>query len=69
MQENCLLMFRRTTGLCHSKSQRMEQEEYLMDTNAIIDYLGKKFSSDGMKFMNDAIDNGPTLSVISKLKY
>lgn len=39
-----------------------------MDTNAIIDYLGKKLPSDGMKFMNDVIDNGPTLSVISKIE-
>ena len=39
-----------------------------MDTNAIIDYLGKKFPLDGMKFMNDIIDNDPTLSVISKIE-
>jgi predicted nucleic acid-binding protein len=45
----------------------MEQIEYLVDTNAVIDYLGKKLPTKGMLFMNDVIDTVPNISVISKL--
>ena len=46
----------------------MEQPQYLIDTNAVIDYLGKKISSPGIKFMNDVIDRVPNVSVITKIE-
>jgi predicted nucleic acid-binding protein len=46
----------------------MEQSQYLIDTNAIIDYLGQKLPSAGMEFMNPIIDNVPNVSVISKIE-
>jgi predicted nucleic acid-binding protein len=46
----------------------MEQIEYLVDTNAVIDYLGKKLPTKGMLFMNDVIDTVPNISVISKIE-
>ena len=46
----------------------MEPAQYLIDTNAIIDYLGKKFSPNGMVFMNDVIDVIPNVSIITKIE-
>ena len=46
----------------------MEQPQYLIDTNAVIDYLGKKLPSIGMDFMNHIIDAAPTISVITKIE-
>lgn len=46
----------------------MEEPQYLIDTNAIIDYLGQKKPSAGMQFMNQIIDNVPNVSVISKIE-
>ena len=46
----------------------MEQSQYLIDTNAIIDYLGQKLPSSGMEFMNQIIDNIPNVSVITKIE-
>ena len=46
----------------------MEQQEYLIDTNTVIDYLGNKLPSLGMVFMNDIIDVVPNLSVITKIE-
>jgi predicted nucleic acid-binding protein len=46
----------------------MEQQNYLIDTNAIIDYLGKKLPSSGMEFLNNVVDDIPVLSVISKIE-
>jgi len=46
----------------------MEQAEYLIDTNAVIDYLGKKFTVQGMDFMNNVIDALPNVSVITKIE-
>lgn len=46
----------------------MEQTEYLIDTNAVIDYLGKKFTVAGMDFMNNVIDALPSVSVITKIE-
>ena len=46
----------------------MEPAQYLIDTNAIIDYLGKKFSPNGMTFMNDVIDVIPNVSIITKIE-
>jgi hypothetical protein len=34
----------------------MEQSQCLIDTNVIIDYLGKKIPPAGMNFMNRVID-------------
>ena len=46
----------------------MEQSEYLIDTNTIIDYLGQKLPSAGIEFLNPIIDNIPNVSVISKIE-
>ncbi len=46
----------------------MEQQKYLADTNAVIDYLGKKLPGKGMAFMNDVIDEIPNVSVITKIE-
>jgi predicted nucleic acid-binding protein len=46
----------------------MEQPQYLIDTNIVIDYLGKKIPFSGLNFMNDTIDNIPKVSVISKIE-
>ncbi len=46
----------------------MEQPQYLIDTNVVIDYLGKKLPSAGMDFMNGIIDAVPNVSVITKIE-
>jgi len=46
----------------------MEQPQYLIDTNAVIDYLGKKLPSTGMDFMSRIIDAVPNVSVITKIE-
>ena len=46
----------------------MEQSQYLIDTNTIIDYLSQKLPSAGMEFLNQIIDNVPNVSVISKIE-
>ena len=46
----------------------MEQPQYLLDTNAIIDFLGDKFSPAARDFMAGIIDNVPNLSVITKIE-
>jgi len=46
----------------------MEQSQYLIDTNAVIDYLGKKLPSAGMEFMDRIIDIVPNVSVITKIE-
>jgi predicted nucleic acid-binding protein len=46
----------------------MEQPKYLIDTNAVIDYLGTKFPVLGMDFMNSVIDAVPNISVITKIE-
>jgi len=46
----------------------MEQPKYLIDTNAVIDYLGKKLPASGMDFMNDIIDAVPNVSVVPKIE-
>jgi hypothetical protein len=45
----------------------MEQQQYLIDTNTVIDYLGKILPAKGMVFMNSVIDAGPNVSVITKI--
>ena len=46
----------------------MEQSKYLIDTNAVIDYLGNRIPDNGMNFMSDVIDATPTISVITKIE-
>ena len=46
----------------------MEQREYLIDSNVVVDYLNKKFDAIQMVFMNEIIDKIPNLSVISKIE-
>jgi hypothetical protein len=46
----------------------MEQPQYLIDTNAVIDYLGKKLPDKGMDFMNELVDEIPKISIISKME-
>lgn len=44
----------------------MEQPQFLIDTNAVIDYLGNKIPQKGMEFMHTVIDEIPNVSVITK---
>ena len=46
----------------------MEQPQYLIDTNAVIDYPGKKLPSKDMDFMNTIIDALPNVSVVTKIE-
>jgi len=46
----------------------MEPHSYLIDTNAVIDYLGKKIPVNGMQFMNTVVDAIPNVSVITKIE-
>lgn len=43
----------------------MEQSQYLINTNAVIDYLGSKLPATGMDFMNGVIDAVPNISVVT----
>jgi predicted nucleic acid-binding protein len=46
----------------------MGQPEYLIDTNAVIDYLSSKLPIDGVRFMRDIINNVPNISVITRIE-
>lgn len=46
----------------------MGKQEYLIDTNALIDYLGMKLPKKGISFLNEVVDVVPYLSVISKIE-
>ena len=46
----------------------MEQQQYLIDTNVVIDYLGNKLLLAGMHFMNGVIDAIPNVSVVTKIE-
>lgn len=46
----------------------MEQPQYLIDTNAVIDYLGQKLTFSGRDFMNGIINVVPIVSVITKIE-
>jgi predicted nucleic acid-binding protein len=46
----------------------MEQPQYLIDTNVVIDYLGQKIPQKGMAFMNNIIDDIPNVSVVTKIE-
>ncbi|MEC3881402.1 type II toxin-antitoxin system VapC family toxin [Parapedobacter sp. 10938] len=41
---------------------------YLIDTNAVIDYLDNKLPASGMTFMHKIVDNIPNVSVITKIE-
>ncbi|RMD99192.1 MAG: PIN domain-containing protein [Calditrichaeota bacterium] len=43
-------------------------KKYLIDSNAIIDYLSSRFPARGMERMNQIVDAGPIVSVISKIE-
>ncbi|HFC00995.1 MAG TPA: type II toxin-antitoxin system VapC family toxin [Phaeodactylibacter sp.] len=42
--------------------------KYLIDSNAVIDYLMGRLPDTGMTFMNEVINNIPYVSVISKME-
>jgi len=44
------------------------EQPYLIDSNTVIDYLGRKLPMSGMDFMNSVVDDFPTLSVITKIE-
>lgn len=46
----------------------MEQSQYLIDSNAVIDYLGRKLPFSSMSFMNNIIDAVPNISIITKIE-
>lgn len=46
----------------------MAETYYLIDSNAVIDYLGGRFPEPGMSFMNDVIDAVANVSVITKME-
>ncbi len=46
----------------------METIQYLIDSNALIDYLGQKLPANGMVFMNRIVDAVPNVSVITKIE-
>lgn len=41
---------------------------YLVDTNAISDYLGAKISTKALDFMDSVMDDSPTISVINRIE-
>ncbi len=43
-------------------------ETYLVDTNAISDYLGGKYPQTGLDFMDAVMDGTPVLSVINRIE-
>lgn len=46
----------------------MEQPQYIIDTNSVIDYLGNKLPDIGMDFMNGIVDVVPNVSVVTKIE-
>ena len=46
----------------------MEQPQYLIDTNAVIDYLGRKLPEKGMNFISGVMDKMPQVSVVTKIE-
>jgi len=43
-------------------------QQYIIDSNALIDYLSGKLHKNGMSFMNQVINDIPNLSVITKIE-
>jgi len=46
----------------------MERPQYLIDTNAIIDYLENKLPASGLALMNEALDTKCNVSIITKIE-
>lgn len=46
----------------------MGRSGYLIDSNAIIDFLGGRLSDTGQEFLSRVIDDVPIISVISKIE-
>lgn len=44
-------------------------EQYLIDTNAVSDYLANAFPLKGMQFMDTVIDAVPNLSIITQISH
>ncbi|MGV8093282.1 MAG: type II toxin-antitoxin system VapC family toxin [Mangrovibacterium sp.] len=43
-------------------------KRYLLDTNAVLDYMGNKLTGNGKKLIAQIIDEGINLSVINKIE-
>ena len=43
-------------------------QQYLIDSNTVIDYLSGKMPEKGMSFMNQVINDIPNISVITKIE-
>lgn len=43
-------------------------EQYLIDTNVVSDYLSASFTTNGMTFIDTAIDSIPNISVITQIE-
>jgi predicted nucleic acid-binding protein len=41
---------------------------YLIDSNAVIDYMSGKLPAAGMAFMNEVVNMGPKVSIITKIE-
>ena len=46
----------------------MERSGYLIDSNALIDFLGNNLPQKGMGFMGSIIDEVPKISVITEIE-
>jgi hypothetical protein len=46
----------------------MGRSGYLIDSNAIIDFLGERLPDSGMEFLSQVIDDTPSISVITKIE-
>lgn len=44
------------------------EQRYLIDSNAIIDYLAGNIPGEGMAFMHEVINQRPVISVITKIE-
>ena len=44
------------------------EQRYLIDSNAVIDYLAGNIPAEGMAFMNEVINQRPVISVITKIE-
>ena len=42
--------------------------KFLLDSNAVIDFLGAKYPVEGMNLISSAVDDIPTISIISKIE-
>lgn len=46
----------------------MEEQQYLIDTNVVIDYLGNKLPPKSKTFIDDVINTIPNVSIITKIE-